>query len=621
MIYNGEKRAHLYKGDAHPAEMYKGDRYITGWQTENKTGELMEFSNTYNANFDHLTAYGMSEQKKYNGYNLLNGTVNDITAQYNTTFWHNVTNEVVTNDGRVCFHSTATLEESTGSAWAYAYVPWQVFDPRTELQTGETYTITALYKTVGYNPTLSISLRRGDSLAPMFTRVGTERREFIDEFTEWVKYTSVIKIVDELPTSIGQLLYIGNIMSTVNKISDIYITDLMIEKGNTAHEYEPYTGGKPSPSFEYPQAITDLNFNAKVAGANMINLSLSGQTSKYALSQLTYDGDTVKFNTVNNWGGDYAYYDTIDTSVNKVLALSWVSKIVGYADVSNSGCTAIFKALDADGNEITDINEVADMSTTESSRARWGWSAYNTFYRGYYSQSTSYLPMYNDGVTPSIRTLYLTDKVKRIVVGFRGAYSVAGVPLEISKYIVNYGVTPRAYEPYKAPTEYAVISRGIKVSINGNYTDANGQQWYCDTVDIARGIYTQRVKHEIFTFKKISQPTVYGYRWYRDVIPNCAQVESATADNLLCTTLRFNASAGTGRIPDNDGIRMSGSYNTIVAEFKDDERDTVNLEVAYMINPIHISISTAFKTLFPTTVITSNTDRIEATAKVVNMED
>ena len=33
---------------------------------------------------------------------------------------------------------------------------------------------------------------------------------------------------------------------------------------------------------------------------------------------------------------------------------------------------------------------------------------------------------------------------------------------------------------------------GIKVTSGGNYTDANGQQWICDEIDFARGVYVQR---------------------------------------------------------------------------------------------------------------------------------
>lgn len=57
---------------------------------------------------------------------------------------------------------------------------------------------------------------------------------------------------------------------------------IMINKGETAKSYEPYTGGKPSPSPEYPQEIVNagkLNedigkyeVNVKVTGKNIVNI-------------------------------------------------------------------------------------------------------------------------------------------------------------------------------------------------------------------------------------------------------------------------------------------------------------------------------------------------------------
>lgn len=44
---------------------------------------------------------------------------------------------------------------------------------------------------------------------------------------------------------------------------------------------------------------------------------------------------------------------------------------------------------------------------------------------------------------------------------------------------------------------------GIPVDSGGNYTDANGQQWICDEIDFARGVYVQRVYTEIGTPDKI----------------------------------------------------------------------------------------------------------------------
>lgn len=50
------------------------------------------------------------------------------------------------------------------------------------------------------------------------------------------------------------------------------------------------------------------------------------------------------------------------------------------------------------------------------------------------------------------------------------------------------------YEPYNGGVlETAHTLPGIPVSGGGNYTDENGQEWICDEVDLARGVYVQRV--------------------------------------------------------------------------------------------------------------------------------
>lgn len=59
---------------------------------------------------------------------------------------------------------------------------------------------------------------------------------------------------------------------------------------------------------------------------------------------------------------------------------------------------------------------------------------------------------------------------------------------------IEIGNVATAYEPYTVHTvEISHTLPGIPVSSGGNYTDANGQQWICDEVDLARGVYVQRI--------------------------------------------------------------------------------------------------------------------------------
>ena len=51
---------------------------------------------------------------------------------------------------------------------------------------------------------------------------------------------------------------------------------------------------------------------------------------------------------------------------------------------------------------------------------------------------------------------------------------------------------------------------GIPVSSGGNYTDASGQQWICDEIDFARGVYVQRVKSLVLSSKNSNIVIAWG---------------------------------------------------------------------------------------------------------------
>ena len=56
----------------------------------------------------------------------------------------------------------------------------------------------------------------------------------------------------------------------------------------------------------------------------------------------------------------------------------------------------------------------------------------------------------------------------------------------------------KTYTPYVEPQSLTLQTPnglpGVPVSEDGNYTDADGQQWICDEIDLERGKYVQRVK-------------------------------------------------------------------------------------------------------------------------------
>ena len=74
---------------------------------------------------------------------------------------------------------------------------------------------------------------------------------------------------------------------------------------------------------------------------------------------------------------------------------------------------------------------------------------------------------------------------------------------------------------------------GIKVTTGGNYTDVNGQQWICDEIDFARGMYVQRVNRRVLNgtepwVKNASDLENYLY---------FLRVENLDGDEIMCDAL------------------------------------------------------------------------------------
>lgn len=78
---------------------------------------------------------------------------------------------------------------------------------------------------------------------------------------------------------------------------------------------------------------------------------------------------------------------------------------------------------------------------------------------------------------------------------------------------------------------------GIPVTSGGNYTDENGQQWVCDEVDLARGVYVQRVTKIKVTsslnWQTSGQKVDRYFAWFA----------GTSATNVLCT--HFSTTVGS----------------------------------------------------------------------------
>lgn len=204
----------------------------------------------------------------------------------------------------------------------------------------------------------------------------------------------------------------------------------MLNAGSTPLPWEPYTGGKPSPSPDYPQEIESVGQGKKIGvevrGKNLL------------------DPAYVYENTASNYK---MYKDgfPLKKGVTYTLSCYPVAAQGLYINEWN------------DGNNKHVLAVVYDKSVL----------------------------------------FYTPEQDKKV---FFDYYHLNGLDPKTSKLMLEIGANDNpAYEPYHDPQSTSISIPnglpGIPVSSGGNYTDADGQQWVCDEIDFARGMYVQRVAY------------------------------------------------------------------------------------------------------------------------------
>lgn len=235
----------------------------------------------------------------------------------------------------------------------------------------------------------------------------------------------------------------------------------MLNAGDTAKPFEPYTGGKPSPSPDYPQEIKTNAENGEI-NANVItgNLFPIDKFKKYEINnsakQITLNGDRISFTGKGTTGKEDMVF--------------FLNKEADKLSLPPGKYTLSFKSNKPYGG--TNGENTVEMYLIVEKKS-------GTVY-----QSTG-----NAGK----RTVDIEDGDKMY---FRFDINNNSMSAEFYDIMFNLGDTPLPYEPY-AEQSLAIQTPnglpGIPVSSGGNYTDTEGRQWVCDEIDLERGKYVQRI--------------------------------------------------------------------------------------------------------------------------------
>lgn len=226
----------------------------------------------------------------------------------------------------------------------------------------------------------------------------------------------------------------------------------MLNKGSKALPFEPYTGGNPSPSPDYPQEIKSVGkkvdekylLDLKIIGKNLLNVSLEAISGKNANGKYNIQDGVITFNTINNWGGDYIYFNSIDVGNNKDLIFRADATLPENQSDIGRGCRILVIAYDKNGALLTDVDTIFVKNGRQ-----W---IYNEYYKGCISSNRI-----NEGLSAK-----LTDEVDKITVGVCYSNTIADYPVRISDVQVEYGTVNTEYEPYTEQTVQIALDEPLR---------------------------------------------------------------------------------------------------------------------------------------------------------------
>ena len=230
---------------------------------------------------------------------------------------------------------------------------------------------------------------------------------------------------------------------------------IMLNAGPTALPWEPYTGGKPSPSPEYPQPIVSAGDGGSV------ELAITGKN--LLTGRLYYGAYNTGFAYIQNETVVSLPY-TPDYEVVGVCYTVSVKKGVTYTfSVTNPNANAnLFLSLYRTFEDAFDYNNA--ISKVQGA-------------------SLIFITPSEDGILVCLIAGTWTDRTTKI----HECTESELLQLEI-------GSTATAYETPHSQSITATTPSGlpgIPVDRGGNYTDASGQQWLANYRDWGRGVDVQ----------------------------------------------------------------------------------------------------------------------------------
>ena len=263
-----------------------------------------------------------------------------------------------------------------------------------------------------------------------------------------------IHIIEENEKTIGYGTYTTTIKGLMVSIGDIVIP------------WEPYTGGQPSPSPDYPQQIvsagSDGKIGVEVRGKNLFELTGIRDNEYLRIEKI--ENNTIYARPTNMNAESPGTTNYSNGWVNFSEKIKVISGILYTMSLSYKAVQKMMEIEKLDPARILVFKDSENIILNEEIKQEIG------------KYVDVEIPLLIPDGTDSI---YFTITCNNCSVAIKNFQIEEG------------GYT--SYEPQSLSISTPTGLPAIPVDSDGNYTDADGQQWIADYIDLKRGKYVQNI--------------------------------------------------------------------------------------------------------------------------------
>lgn len=314
------------------------------------------------------------------------------------------------------------------------------------------------------------------------------------------------------PTELTDELLDNHIAWYNNPDSEVenVISEIQIEIGTEATDYEPYTGGQPSPSPDYPQQIvsagSDGKIGVEVRGKNLFELTGIRDNEYLRIEKI--ENNTIYARPTNMNAESPGTTNYSNGWVNFSEKIKVISGILYTISLSYKAVQKMMEIEKLDPARILVFKDSENIILNEEIKQEIG------------KYVDVEIPLLIPDGTDSI---YFTITCNNCSV------AIKNIQIEEGGYTF--------YEPYHEPQSLSISTPtglpAIPVDSDGNYTDADGQQWIADYVDLKRGKYVQNVWQKTFDGSESWGTYISTGYYLANILP-----EKMSNREMLCDQLR-----------------------------------------------------------------------------------